>query len=151
MRNRPRYVVLLAFAPVLVDAAVYRCEQADGSVLFTDLACPNATPADPSVDRISRADGLGDAERTMLAEVDAAARRRAEGNHARTERVVAKRAERDAARAERRAEACAKARRELAQLRQVRRKGYRAEQAAALDLRESRQRALAREHCDAQL
>lgn len=135
-------------AAITAQAAVYRCHSSTG-VTFTDRACPGGTQvADtPASTRSSTtASGLSATEQALLADIEQAAQRHSQSTARRREQAAGAQAA-ETALTHARTEACAKAEREIEHLRLIRRKGYKATQARALELREARQRAIADANC----
>lgn len=142
-----RFLIVAAglLAAITAQAAVYRCQSTTG-VTFTDRACPGGirvagTAASPRSS--TTATGLSTTEQALLADIDQAVQRQSQA----AAQQRAAQAASASARSQARADACARAERELEQLRLIRRKGYKATQARTLELREAKQRAIADASC----
>ncbi len=124
---------LLAAAPV--QAGIYRCEAADGSVAFAQYPCRRASQVKkvviPPVNVIADS-ALTAHERQALARLEATLQKSAQDRRNTTQRTQRQLARENAVKAD----SCARSQQQLAQLRDTRRQGYRLQESAKLDRRQ---------------
>ena len=135
---------LLAITPL--QAGIFRCEATDGSVAFAQFPCRSATlvkvVATTPVNVIADS-ALTAAERQALAQLDANMEKRAQDRRKINQHTRRQLARENAAKAK----SCARSQRQLGQLRDSKRHGYRLGDSAKLDERQNQLRRAIERDC----
>jgi hypothetical protein len=126
-----------------MSTPIYKCTDVLGNVLFSDAGCPDASRYTPPTGAITKFTVLSAADSARLKQLSQSNKQ----NRVQRQKQARKRRQANAEQTLLSAQACTRAKTNLANLAAQRRKGYSIKQASKLDAAEAAYRAAKRQHC----